>query len=180
LQEVFFDAAFEQGLSTLRLIRYPPRTDIEQAAANSGFWVEHRGMRRYVTGTPHVDTGFVTLLAQDGVAGLQARHLTGEWLDVPPADDLLAVNFGDCLERWSGGRVKATLHRVLGLGRERKSIPFFYEARADAEIRPLPIDGAASFEPFFFGDHLWQTVTKFVEFSGMESLRKPLRRPAGT
>jgi isopenicillin N synthase-like dioxygenase len=56
------------------------------------------------------------------------------------------------------------------------SIPFFYEARADAEIRPLPMD-AASFKPFFYGDYLWATMTQFVEFKGMGSLRKPLRRP---
>jgi len=49
-------------------------------------------------------------------------------------------------------------------------------ARADAEIRPLPVDGA-SFEPFLYGDYLWATTTQFVEFRGMESLRKPVRRP---
>jgi isopenicillin N synthase-like dioxygenase len=176
LEERFFDHVFEKGLSTLRLIRYPLRTELELAAvANPEVWVVHRGTHFYITGIPHVDTGFLTLLAQDGVAGLQARHLSGEWIDVPPAQDLLAVNFGDVLERWSGGRIKATQHRVISYGKERKSIPFFYEARADAEIAPLPTEPADSFEPFFYGDHLWQTTTKFVEFKGMQSLRKPLR-----
>lgn len=55
------------------------------------------------------------------------------------------------------------------------SIPFFYEARADAEIRPLPMDAPDAFEPFLYGDHLWATTTKFVEFHGMEPLRKPMR-----
>lgn len=175
LEENFFDGVFEHGLSTLRLIRYPPRRDIESAsAANPDFWVTHRGRTHYLTGTPHVDTGFLTLLAQDGVAGLQARHRNGEWLDVPPADDLLAVNFGDVLQRWSGGRIRATRHRVIGVGGERRSIPFFYEARADAEIRPLPIDPPDAFAPFYYGDHLWRTTTQFVEFKGMESLRKPM------
>jgi isopenicillin N synthase-like dioxygenase len=75
----------------------------------------------------------------------------------------------------SAGRIAATEHRVIGTGRERMSIPFFYEARADAEIRPLPMDAADAFEPFLYGDHLWATTTKFVEFKGMEPLRKPLR-----
>lgn len=176
LEERFFDQAFERGVSTLRLIRYPLRADLERAAvANPGFWIMHRGTRCYITGSPHVDTGFLTLLAQDNVAGLQARHLSGEWLDVPAAEGALAVNFGEILEIWSGGRIKATEHRVIGCGSERKSIPFFYEARADAEICPLPIDPANSFEPFFYGDHLWASTTKFVEFNGMELLRKPLR-----
>jgi isopenicillin N synthase-like dioxygenase len=176
LEEHFFDQAFDRGLSTLRLLRYPIRTDAEQTAqSDPNVWVNHGGGRFYVNGAPHVDSGFLTLLAQDGVSGLQARHRDGTWLDVPPTDEGLAVNFGKVLERWCGGRIKATEHRVIGTGRERMSIPFFYEARADAEIRPLPMDGAALFEPFFYGDYLWATTTQFVEFKGMESLRKPIR-----
>jgi isopenicillin N synthase-like dioxygenase len=85
------------------------------------------------------------------------------------------VNFGQVLERWSGGRIRATEHRVLGSGQERCSIPFFYEARAEAEIRPLPTDDPASFEPFLYGDHLWARMTSFVEFAGMQGLRRPAR-----
>jgi isopenicillin N synthase-like dioxygenase len=176
LEEHFFDAAFDKGLSTLRLLRYPVRTDTDQAAeSDPSVWVNHHGRRCYVNGAPHVDSGFLTLLAQDGVSGLQARHLDGTWLDVPPTDDGLAVNFGKVLERWCAGRIKATEHRVIGSGSERMSIPFFYEARADAEIGPLPMDGAAAFKPFLYGDYLWATTTQFVEFKGMESLRKPRR-----
>jgi len=176
LQEHFFDGAFDRGLSTLRLLRYPLRTDSEEAAAaNRDVWVMHQDNRYYVTGAPHVDSGFLTLLAQDGVAGLQARHRNGEWIDVPPAEGTLAVNFGKVLERWSAGRIKATEHRVIGTGRPRMSIPFFYEARADAEIRPLPMDPSDSFDAFYYGDYLWATTTQFVEFKGMEALRKPLR-----
>jgi isopenicillin N synthase-like dioxygenase len=173
LEEQFFDPAFERGLSTLRLLRYPVRTDAAQvAAADPSVWVTHRGARYCVTGAPHVDSGFLTLLAQQGVPGLQARHRNGQWMDVEPMQAALAVNFGKVLERWSGGRIKATEHRVIGTGQERMSIAFFYEARADAEIRPLPTDGSA-FAPFLYGDYLWATTTQFVEFKGMESLRRP-------
>ena len=174
LSERFFDAHFSRGLSTLRLIRYPVRDDISEGGPNQRLWVTHAGQRRYLIGSPHVDSGFLTLLAQDGVAGLQARHNSGQWIDVPPLEGHLAVNFGKVLERWCGGRIKATEHRVIGIGRERRSIPFFYEARADAEIAPLPLRGAVPFEPFLFGDYLWATITQFVEFTGMEGLRKPL------
>lgn len=178
LGQHFFDASFEKGLSTLRLLRYPLRTDVDEAArTDPGVWVSHGGGRFYVNGAPHVDSGFLTLLAQDGVSGLQARHRSGAWLDVPPSDDGLAVNFGKVLERWCGGQIKATEHRVIGTGRQRMSIPFFYEARADAEIRPLPLPGAAHFEPFLYGDYLWATTTQFVEFKGMASLRKSTREP---
>jgi len=176
LPERYFDRAFDRGLSTLRLLRYPLRKDAEHVAeSDPGVWVTHRNERHYITGAPHVDSGFLTLLAQDGIAGLQAHHRGGRWVDVPPTEDALAVNFGKVLERWCGSRIKATLHRVIGTGRERLSIPFFYEARADAEIRPLPIAGAPEFEPFLFGDYLWATTTQFVEFKGLEALRKPRR-----
>ena len=176
LPDRYFDAFFDRGLSTLRLIRYPVRDDIGHASnADPELWVTHAGKRRYLTGKPHVDSGFLTLLAQDGVEGLQARHSNGDWLDMPPQEGTLVVNFGKVLERWCGGRIRATEHRVIGTGRERRSIPFFHEARADAEIAPLPLAGAAQFEPFLYGDYLWATTTQFVEFKGMEKLRMPQR-----
>jgi len=59
----------------LGLIRYPVRTDIERVAeSDAEVWVERGGERCTVMGAPHVDSGFLTLLAQDGVGGLQARH----------------------------------------------------------------------------------------------------------
>lgn len=175
LEEHHFDGAFHHGLSTLRLLHYPARRLAELERADPAVWVEHQGERRFLTGAAHTDSGFLTLLAQDGVPGLQARSREGTWLDVPALEGALAVNFGQVLERWSGGRIRATEHRVIGSPRERFSIPFFYEARADAEIRPLPGDDPESFEPFLYGDYLWERITAFVEFRGMERQR-PARR----
>ncbi|MGO9804635.1 MAG: isopenicillin N synthase family dioxygenase [Steroidobacteraceae bacterium] len=173
----YFDAAFRQGLSTLRLIRYPPRSAAELASVTDpALWVEASPTRRHLAGAPHTDSGFVTLLAQDGVAGLQARARDGRWLDVPPLEGTLVVNFGQVLEQWSAGRIRATEHRVLGTDVERYSIPFFYEARSDAVIAPLPIDPPDRFAPFEYGDFLWKRITSFVEFRGMESERAPSQR----
>lgn len=178
LDEHVFDAAFEGGISTLRLIEYPPRPPKAfEDADDAEIWVEHQGERFQVIGKAHVDSGLVTLLAQDGVPGLQARSPAGDWCDVPPIEDTLAVNFGKLLERWSNGRIRATEHRVIGSGRERHSVPFFYEPHVDAEIAPLPGDPA--FTPFLYGDHLWQATTRFVEFQGMEGLRPPRGTPPG-
>jgi isopenicillin N synthase-like dioxygenase len=175
LEEHFFDAAFHQGLSTLRLIRYPARRADELATCNDpSVWVMHGGERRYLSGAPHTDSGFMTLLACDGVPGLQARLHDGRWCDVSVPEGALGVNFGQVLERWSGGRIRATEHRVIGSGQERYSIPFFYEARAEAEIRPLPADDPG-FEPFLYGDHLRARITSFVEFQGMQGQRRPWR-----
>jgi isopenicillin N synthase-like dioxygenase len=174
LEQHFFDAAFYHGLSTLRLIRYPARRAQELATCKDPrVWVTHEGERHYLCGAPHTDSGFLTVLACDRAPGLQARLRDGRWFDVSVPDGALAVNFGEVLERWSAGRIRATEHRVIGSGQERYSIPFFYEARADAEIRPLPADDPGSFEPFLYGDHLWARITSFVEFQGMERQRQP-------
>lgn len=172
LGEDYFDASFYRGLSTLRLIRYPPRNAAELASVTDpALWVDCGGVRRYLAGAPHTDSGFVTLLAQDGVAGLQARSRRGAWVDVPPLEGTLVVNFGQVLEQWSAGRIRATEHRVLGSARERFSIPFFYEARADAVIAPLPLDRPDRFASFEYGEFLWRRMTSFVEFAGMERER---------
>lgn len=179
LPETIFDTDFEGGISTLRLIRYPLR-DPNSGVDTSGseFSVVHKGETRTVIGREHADSGFVTLLAQDGVEGLQAKNLAREWIDVPPSDGTLAVNFGQLLERWTGGRVRATRHRVIAPKTARYSIPFFYEPRVDAEIAPLPLAGAAPFEPFLYGDYLWEAATNFVEMSGIKHLREPRRAKA--
>ncbi len=172
LPETFFDAPFANGISTLRLIHYPPRPDTS-FGGREDLWVEHAGQRLYLLGGAHIDSGFVTLLAQDGVAGLQAEDASGAWVDVPPAEGTLAVNFGGLLERWTGGRIRATRHRVVGLGRTRHSIPFFYEPAADAVIRTLPIPGAAEVAPFQYGDHLWAAMLRFPEFAALAGVRQP-------
>jgi len=177
LPETFFDETFAGGISTLRLIRYPVRPPHSMAGIpEEKLWVGDQGDRRYMLGRAHVDSGLVTLLAQDGIAGLQARTADGAWIDVAPEEGSLAVNFGKLLERWTGGRIRATEHRVLGHGAERFSIPFFYDARADALIEPLPLAGIEPFTPFYFGDYLWSTMTKFLEFQGLEGLRRPQGR----
>jgi isopenicillin N synthase-like dioxygenase len=163
---------FRSGVSTLRLLRYPRRVPSEGAEAEtSELYVTHAGARRMLSGGAHTDFGFVTLLAQHGVGGLQARHSNGDFVDVPVIDDALTVNFGKLLERWTGGRIKATEHRVLSSGEERFSIPFFQEPSPDALIAPLPIPGVEPFEPFVYGDHVWAASPR---------LRRNFRRGVGS
>jgi isopenicillin N synthase-like dioxygenase len=180
LEETIFDPYFHGGISTLRLIRYPLRDETAGVdLSGPDYRVVHKGENRLIIGREHADSGFVTLLAQDGVEGLQAKNHAGDWVDVPPADGMLAVNFGQLLERWTGGVVQATRHRVIAPKRARFSIPFFYEPRVDALIAPLPIEGGGDFKPFLYGDYLWEQATNFVEMAGVKGLRKPRDVTAG-
>jgi isopenicillin N synthase-like dioxygenase len=158
---------FIGGMSALRLLRYPLRPPEARAGIpDDELHVLHHGAQRMLIQEAHVDFGFVTLLAQNGVAGLQARSADGTWIDIPPVEDTLVVNFGGLIERWSGGRIRATEHRVLWSGRERFSIPFFYEPRADALIAPLPIAGTECFVPFRYGDYVWSSLPRYHQVFG--------------
>lgn len=174
IDESIFADAFDDGISTLRLLHYPNRG--KAAPDGSSRYVEHNGKTFETVAGAHVDSGLLTVLATCGVGGLQARSSTGDWIDVPVIDDGFAINFGGLLERWTGGCIKATLHRVLGQGEHRHSIPFFFEPRPSTEIAPLPIEGIKPFAPFLYGDHLWATTTKFPENFGLGHLR-PARAP---
>ena len=101
------------------------------------------------------------------------RSHSGDWVEVPLIADSFSVNFGGLMEYWTGGRVKATLHRVLSLNERRFSVPFFFEPRPSTVISPLPIRGSKKFKPFLYGNHLWEKTTKFPENKGLEHLRPP-------
>uniref|UniRef100_A0ACD5XYC7 Uncharacterized protein n=1 Tax=Avena sativa TaxID=4498 RepID=A0ACD5XYC7_AVESA len=60
---------------------------------------------------PHSDYGFLTILLQDQVNGLEVND-GQDWLLVDPLPGALIVNVGDHLEIFSNGRYKSVLHRV--------------------------------------------------------------------
>jgi isopenicillin N synthase-like dioxygenase len=47
--------------------------------------------------TQHSDTGFLTLLLQDDIGGLQVLH-DDQWIDVPPMPGAFIVNIGDLMQ----------------------------------------------------------------------------------
>lgn len=131
--------AFQTPTIWLRLLRYPPQPP--QAPED------------LFGSAPHKDFGCLTLLAQDDVGGLQVQTPAGHWVDAPPIGDAFIVNVGDMLHRLSNGKLLSTPHRVINVtGRERYSVPFFFDPHVTAEITPLPGTGSAGFAPLNFGD----------------------------
>jgi isopenicillin N synthase-like dioxygenase len=139
IAEDFFTPLFDRPISTLRLLRYPP------GGSNLG------------AGT-HTDYGNLTILATDGVAGLQVRQRDGTWLDAPHIDGAFVCNIGDCLMRWTNDVYVSTPHRVVSPRRERFSVAFFADANPDAVVRALPTcvpDGQAPrYAPITAGAYL--------------------------
>lgn len=133
--------AFQTPTIWLRLLRYPPQPP---QAPDDLFG-----------SAPHKDFGCLTLLAQDDVGGLQVQTPAGHWVDAPPIDDAFIVNVGDMLHRLSNGKLLSTPHRVINAtGRERYSVPFFFDPHVLADIAPLGGTGTAMFKPLNFGAFL--------------------------
>lgn len=124
----FFHSMFHDGvpLSTHRIIRYPMRVDNIPPAARLPDG-------RIISTGAHADSGFLTLLETFGQPGLELL-LDGAWRPVPPSPNLIIVNIGEQLARMSRGRFKATIHRVLDIGMDRVSMPFFYEPHCDSNM----------------------------------------------
>lgn len=172
-----FAAWKKDSLSTLRLLHYPspsthPPNKIQELCC-----------------TPHTDSGILTLLTQDETGGLEVLCATGkgdnkeEWIPAPYVPNSIVVNIGDLMAKVSGGRFKATMHRVRrSPGRERWSVPFFFEPGEDCFVGG-EVGEAAGDESIEkgertgdglkragvrYGDHVRQKMRGWVEFKGMD------------
>jgi len=58
----------------------------------------------------------------------------GTWMPLSAEPGTFVINFGEMLESWSGGKIKATLHRVIGGAQERISIPLFFNPNYDTNV----------------------------------------------
>jgi polar amino acid transport system ATP-binding protein len=87
----------------------------------------------------HTDYGLLTILWQDEVGGLQVRA-GDRWFDAPPIPNTFVCNIGDMLDRMTGGRYRSVPHRVAvnTTGRDRLSIPLFFDPDFDTPIQPVP------------------------------------------
>jgi hypothetical protein len=147
LPEDFFTGVHSGENVTLRLLHYPAVKASQHSPAQMGAGA-------------HTDYGFMTLLFQYGVGGLQVIDGTGNWIDVPPRTDAVVINSGDLLERWTNGKYKSTMHRVLANTgeRDRFSIAMFIDPDSDAAVEVLPscvtADNPARFGPTSAGAHL--------------------------
>jgi isopenicillin N synthase-like dioxygenase len=118
----WFDTRFSRPMALLRGNFYPPRPA----------WA---GPRDHGIAA-HTDYGCLTLLATDGTPGLEVQGRDGTWipLSAPPGE--FVINFGEMLEIWSAGQVRATPHRVIGGAEARLSVPLFFNPDPETDVAP--------------------------------------------
>ena len=131
----FFADKFAKPMALLRGNYYPARPDW---AGDKDFGI-----------AAHTDYGCLTLLATDGSPGLEVQTRKSEWVSVNASPGTFIINFGEMLQMWSGGRVVATPHRVIGGDKARISIPFFFNPQHDVNVAPPDLD-----EVRLAGEHL--------------------------
>jgi isopenicillin N synthase-like dioxygenase len=131
LPEDWFEPYYKQPSLTLRFVHYPDQPEPPE-----------EGQLRYGA---HHDYGGLTILRQDEApGGLQIRDLSGHWHDVQPMPDSFVINVGDLMSRWTNGRWRSTLHRVMNPAREltgstrRLSMVAFTGPNGSTEISALP------------------------------------------
>jgi isopenicillin N synthase-like dioxygenase len=144
LDDDFFADKIDRPLATLRLLHYPvPGQAVPPGQIGAG---------------AHTDYGNVTLLATDGVAGLQVRRRDGRWIDAPALAGSFLCNIGDCLMRWTNDIYVSTPHRVMNRSaRERYSIAYFFDPNPDAMVEAIPscvTEDAAHYPPILAADYL--------------------------
>jgi isopenicillin N synthase-like dioxygenase len=95
----------------------------------------HRSVERNCLGSsPHTDWGYLTIISQDDIGGLQ-YYDDGIWKDVVASKDELIINVGDYLSFASNGTYRSPIHRVLcPKHSDRLSFVFFYYPSYDSYI----------------------------------------------
>lgn len=116
----YFRDKFDRPMALLRGNFYPERPS----------WASERDFGI----ATHTDYGCLTLLATDGSPGLEVRKRGGGWIPVTAPVGEFVINFGEMLEIWTEGRIKATPHRVLGPQHERISVPLFFNPTFDTIV----------------------------------------------
>jgi isopenicillin N synthase-like dioxygenase len=160
LPQEFFRGLYRYPLVRARLLHYPP----QEESTDDG---------QYGAGE-HTDYGTITILWQDDVGGLQVKNRAGKWVDAPPIDGTFVINIGDMLELWSNNLFVSTRHRVINRsGRERYSIPVFYDPDYDVKVECLPNCSSAEnpprHAPLVAGDYI------LSRYDGTYAYRQPAK-----
>jgi Isopenicillin N synthase and related dioxygenases len=133
----------------MRISKYPPIINDQNKASGDGIG-------------SHIDYGFLTILLQDKVEGLEIKDSDGQWFKAPIIPGTFLINIGHMIQRWTNDYYRATVHRVVSpQDKARLSVPFFFEPNYDTVIEPIgkfcTDSNPIKYSSLHFGDYLEKT-----------------------
>ena len=160
------DARFGEGNGTLRLLNYPLRPQGLELTESIPEELKADEERPQLVAGRHTDGCALSLLWQRE-AGLQAQAPDGRWQDIPRLPNSVSLHLGDVFEGLTGGRLRATPHRVVDGDGERRSIGFFVEPNLAASCAAF--DGSGEVETRRGGDsYAALLLRRFSRYRGYE------------
>ena len=151
LDNKFFAPFMNKSHSFMRISNYPPYGKNQEENVGDGIG-------------SHIDYGFLTILLQDNIGGLEVKNADNEWGSAPMIPGTFLINIGHMIQRWTNDYYKATVHRVIPPEHEsRCSLPFFFEPNLDTVVVPLDEfcskNNPPRYKPFHFGKYLESKFT---------------------
>ena len=149
LPKNYFEPFINKAHSYFRISSYPPNAKNGNKNIGKGIG-------------SHIDYGFLTILLQDKVGGLEIKNSNDEWFSAPIIPGAFLINVGYMIQRWTNDYYMATIHRVVQpKNKTRYSLPFFFEPNLDTIVKPIEKfcskDKPPHYDPLHFGDYLEKT-----------------------
>tara|TARA_B100001250_G_C19729344_1_gene757671 strand:- start:332 stop:1321 length:990 start_codon:yes stop_codon:yes gene_type:complete len=145
----YFEPFINKSHSFMRISNYPPYKNNKKENIGNGIG-------------SHIDYGFLTILLQDKIGGLEIKTFNDEWFSAPIIPGTFLINVGHMIQRWTNDYYMATIHRVIPpKNKNRCSLPFFFEPNLDSIVAPLKQfcskDNLPRYDAIHFGDYLEKT-----------------------
>ena len=152
LPEDYFSPHYARMTTQLQLVHYPPQ--------------DPPPLPGQVRCGAHVDyLGFTILRQDDAPGGLEVALPDGAWVPITPTPGSFVINAGEALKRWTNGRWKSNVHRVVnppataGETARRLSIIMFTGPNHDTMLECLPTCAPETAQPAIQAhDHLMEKL----------------------
>jgi isopenicillin N synthase-like dioxygenase len=180
--EEYYSRISKTSGNALRFAHYPPSNETAEATVDEHGEVREDSLSKYGAHTDY--QGFTILLPDKDDwttpdhGGLEIQlPETGRWIQANLSShrvtrlsgEILVVNSGDLIQRWTNDYWRSTVHRVAGSKpgslpskRSRRSIVFFSGPSDDAVVSNLPLDylGKPKYAPIQSGEHLKMKIDR--------------------